>query len=110
MAYYNKKLKKWFKSERTSNRAEAGIWAWRKKQSNNDSGAICSIIILLIGIYFAIPGPQNIGWIIVDILAKASEVISILELPFKVIFNLLGALITYLDIKHIKKQIKKGNF
>ncbi len=33
MAYYNPRLKKHFKSKKTSNRAEAGIWAWRKNQS-----------------------------------------------------------------------------
>lgn len=32
MAHYNPRLKKHFKSKESSKRAEAGIWAWRKKQ------------------------------------------------------------------------------
>ena len=112
MAHYNPHLKKWFKSKETSNRAEGGIRTWRKnrKVQKHQTGAINSIILLFIGIYFSIPGPQNIGWIIVDILAKESGIISTLELPFKILFNLLGAFGTFLDIKYIIKQIKKRNY
>ncbi len=108
MTYYNRNLKRWFKSKKASYRAEVGIRSWRKNQKSQS--VISAIILFFIGIYFSIPGPQNIGWMIVDILANSSDVISILEIPFKIAFNLLGVFITIADILYIRKQIQRRNF
>jgi len=54
MRYFNKNLRKWFKSKESSNRAEKGIWSWRKNPNlfelNKKINQNIVILTLIIGI------------------------------------------------------------
>ncbi|MBN2421096.1 hypothetical protein JXB27_02340 [Candidatus Woesearchaeota archaeon] len=75
-------------------------------------GAIGAIIAFLLGVYFAIPSEANIGYMIVDALAKSPSSGSFQQIVpvFKATFNLLGVAIVVGDIAYIINQVKKGNF
>lgn len=79
-----------------------------------ETGVIAALIILLIGIYLAIPSEANVGYMIVDSLAKAppveSNIIAQQEGIWKGLFSLMGILLTLGDITYIITQFKKGNY
>lgn len=105
MAYYNRKSRRWFKSKYTSNRADAGIRAWRRNQRKS-TGAIATALLLLIELWFSIPDDISIAWIIVDTLFKGLNIIGFIA---KILLNILGGISIYQTIKYIKKQANKGN-
>lgn len=77
-------------------------------------GAIAAIFIFIIGIYFAIPSEANIGYMVVDAIAKIppieTNIIAQQEGMWKGTFNLLGVLMTIGDIVFIITQFKNGNY
>lgn len=78
------------------------------------TGAIAAIIVFVLGIYFAIPSEANVGYMIVDALAKTppieSNIIAQQEMMWKVTFSLLGVLMIIGDIAYIITQFKNGNY
>jgi len=76
-------------------------------------GAIPVLIILILGIWLAIPDEISIAYIVIDFVAKSlcpNPNISFCSqiIIWKILLNILGVVVIIGDVVYIYKQLKKG--
>ena len=107
MAHYNHKLKKWFKSKKSSSRAERAIWNWRKNQKSTIIELVFALIIQLILIFYKVPSKEDAYIMLLKAIIPFST--SWFITLIAIIMQLATIFLIYDSITEIHKRLKSNS-